>query len=100
MSDVQKVIKMFNNEQIGIPVLGIIENMSWFSPSAHPDEKYFLFGENGGASLASQFNIPLLAQIPVNEKICSICDQGQINELFTDQNVFSAYQSIVKSIIE
>lgn len=94
LSDVQKVIKMFGDEQIGIPVLGIVENMSWFTPSLHPEEKYYLFGKGGGDSLAKTFNIPLLAQIPINEKICTACDEGKLNEIMKDEAVRLAFQSI------
>lgn len=94
LSDVQKVIKMFGDKQIGIPVLGIVENMSWFIPSPHPEEKYYLFGKGGGDLLAKTFNIPLLAQIPINEKICTACDEGKLNEIMKDEAVRLAFQSI------
>ncbi len=99
LSDVQKVIKMYNDERIGIPVMGVIENMSWFTPTLHPDEKYFLFGRGGGDTLSASFGIPVLAQIPMNEKICTACDDGKLNELFDDNIVRSAFNSIVNQII-
>lgn len=99
ISDVQKVIKMFNSERIGIPVLGIVENMSWFTPSTHPDEKYFLFGKGGGETLAALFNIPLITQIPINEKICTACDEGELGELFSEKSIRVAYQSIIQSLL-
>lgn len=99
LSDVQKVIKMYKDERIGIPVTGVVENMSWFTPSLHPDEKYFLFGRGGGEVLSASFGIPLLAQIPINEKICTACDEGKIKELFDDIAVRSAFNSIVNQIV-
>lgn len=99
LSDVQKVIKMYKDERIGIPVTGVVENMSWFTPSLHPDEKYFLFGRGGGEALSASFGIPLLAQIPINEKICTACDEGKIKELFDDIAVRSAFNSIVNQIV-
>ena len=99
LSDVQKVIKMYNDERIGIPVMGVIENMSWFTPTLHPDEKYFLFGRGGGDILSASFGIAVLAQIPMNEKICTACDDGKLNELFDDNIVRSAFNSIVNQII-
>ncbi len=98
MADVQKVVNMLGDKQIGIPVLGIIENMSWFTPSLHPNEKYFLFGNGGGEDLSKAFNIPLLAQIPINEKICMACDEGKLGELFSDNAVQLAFNSILSQI--
>jgi len=98
MADVQKVINMLGDRHIGIPTVGIIENMSWFTPTAHPNEKYFLFGNGGGEALSKSFNIPLLAQIPINEKLCAVCDNGKLNELFMDDAVRLAFQSIVTQI--
>ncbi len=97
-ADVQKVINMLGDQHIGVPVLGIIENMSWFSPSLHPNEKYFLFGKGGGEDLSKAFNIPLLTQIPINEKICMACDKGKLGELFLDNAVLLAFNSIVAQI--
>jgi ATP-binding protein involved in chromosome partitioning len=98
MEDVEKAISMYKNETIGIPVLGVVENMSWFSPTIHPEEKYFIFGNGGGAKLAENFNIPLLAQIPVNEKMSTSCDQGRMNELMADQQIYDAFGKLVDII--
>jgi len=64
LDDVTKALGMFTNEKVGVPVLGIVENMSWFTPLLHPEEKYFLFGKGGGEKLSQQFHVPLIAQIP------------------------------------
>lgn len=98
MEDVEKAISMYKNETIGIPVLGVVENMSWFSPTIHPEEKYFIFGNGGGAKLAENFNIPLLAQIPVNEKMSASCDLGRMNELMADQQIYDAFGKLVDII--
>ena len=98
MEDVEKAISMYKNETIGIPVIGVVENMSWFSPSKHPDEKYFIFGKDGGSKLAHDFNIPLLAQIPVNEKVCASCDEGKMNELMADSQVYEAFGKLTDII--
>jgi ATP-binding protein involved in chromosome partitioning len=96
--DVQKAITMFRNEHVKIPVLGIVENMAWFSPSAHPDEKYFLFGQGGGQALSQFFNIPLLTQIPVTENIVKTCDTGNLNELFNDKGVAEGFNRLMNII--
>jgi ATP-binding protein involved in chromosome partitioning len=57
-------------------VLGIVENMSWFTPAAHPDEKYFIFGRDGGKKLAETLNVKLLGQVPLVASICKGGDDG------------------------
>jgi ATP-binding protein involved in chromosome partitioning len=99
ISDVKKAIAMFCDESVGAPVLGIVENMAWFVPSLHPDEKYFLFGQGGGEALSKSFNIPLLTQIPFNESICSSCDAGRMNDLFDDKGLKEGFDHLVKCII-
>lgn len=100
LDDVRKAITMFHSEHVGIPVFGIVENMAWFTPSKHPDEKYFLFGKGGGDLLSDSTGIPLIAQIPVNENICGVCDEGRLNELFNDEMVKSGFDSLLKGILK
>jgi ATP-binding protein involved in chromosome partitioning len=99
LDDVQKAIAMFRNEHVGVPILGIVENMSWFTPSKHPGEKYFLFGQGGGKKLSEKFGIPMIAQIPVNENICQSCDEGKLNILVRDDEVKTAFSSLVDGIL-
>jgi ATP-binding protein involved in chromosome partitioning len=99
LSDVSKTIGMFSDEQIGAPVLGIVENMAWFTPAKHPDEKYFLFGKGGGKLLSESFNIPLLAQIPINETICSSCDGGKLDEIFHDKTIKEGFDKLLRTIV-
>ncbi|WP_430809413.1 MULTISPECIES: Mrp/NBP35 family ATP-binding protein [unclassified Carboxylicivirga] len=65
VADGRKALSMFRHSSIKMPLLGIVENMSWFTPKAHPDEQYNIFGKGGGEELAREFNIPLLGQIPL-----------------------------------
>lgn len=76
LADARKGINMYQNEKVNVPILGLVENMSWFTPSAHPDEKYFLFGNEGVKHLAEEMNVPLLGQIPIVQSICESGDQG------------------------
>jgi len=99
LDDVQKAIDMLRNEHVAVPILGIVENMAWFTPSKHPGEKYFLFGQGGGKKLSERFGIPLIAQIPVNENICQSCDEGKLNILVRDDEVKTAFSSLVDSIL-
>lgn len=65
VTDASKAAEMISNEAFQIPILGIVENMSWFSPLSEPEKKYFLFGSGGGETIAKQYDVPLLAQIPI-----------------------------------
>lgn len=100
IADVQKAIGMLNDHTIGVPVLGIVENMAWVTPAKHPEEKYFLFGKDGGNLLSKHFNIPLIAQIPMNETICTSCDEGKINDLFNDSKVREEFDNLTVCIVK
>lgn len=76
LADARKGIAMFRQEKINVPVLGIIENMAWFTPEKHPDEKYYIFGKEGGVKLAKEFDVTLLAQIPLIGAIAERADGG------------------------
>ena len=99
LSDVKKAINMYSDKQIGIPILGVVENMSWFTPVNHPDEKYYIFGNGGGERLAKEFKVPLLTRIPMNEKMCKSYDTGKMDELFSDAAIKSAFEELTNSII-
>ena len=77
LADVEKGVDMFRNKSIDRPVFGLVENMAWFTPEAHPDERYFLFGDGGGARMAERFGIPLLGQIPLVQSIREGGDAGE-----------------------
>lgn len=76
LADARKGVSMFLGEQVNVPVLGIIENMSWFTPAAHPDERYYIFGRDGGKNLASALGVELLGQVPLVAGICRGGDEG------------------------
>ncbi|QRX63162.1 Mrp/NBP35 family ATP-binding protein [Dysgonomonadaceae bacterium zrk40] len=99
LDDVIKAIGMFNNKNVSVPVLGIVENMSWFTPVQHPDEKYFLFGQGGGEKLSQQFHLPLIAQIPMNEQIRQNCDEGSLDNLFQDEQIAHSLSGIVNAVL-
>ena len=65
VADAVKAVNMFQNENINVPVLGVVENMAWFSPAELPDNKYFIFGSGGGALMAEKHKLPLLGQLPL-----------------------------------
>lgn len=76
LADARKGIAMFRQDQVDVPVLGIVENMAWFTPMQHPDERYYIFGREGAARLAEEMHTPLLAQIPLVEDVCTCADEG------------------------
>jgi len=76
IADAIKGISMFRSEKINVPVLGLVENMSWFTPAELPDNKYFIFGKGGCRELSSKMNVPLLGQIPLVQGICEGSDNG------------------------
>ena len=76
LADARKGINMYQNEKVDVPILGLVENMAWFTPAEHPDEKYFIFGQEGVKRLAEEMNVPLLGQIPVVQSICQNGDEG------------------------
>ena len=61
---------------MNVPLLGLVENMSWFTPAAHPDEQYFIFGKDGGKKLAERLGVELLGQVPLVATICRGGDDG------------------------
>ncbi|MCM1520701.1 MAG: Mrp/NBP35 family ATP-binding protein [Lachnoclostridium sp.] len=73
LADARKGIAMFLEDKVDVPVLGIVENMAWFTPAEHPDERYYIFGREGGVRLAEHLKLPLLAQLPL---VASVADSG------------------------
>ncbi|MBS1559183.1 MAG: Mrp/NBP35 family ATP-binding protein [Bacteroidetes bacterium] len=76
LADAMKGLAMFRQPQINVPVLGVVENMAYFTPEELPDNKYFIFGKDGGKNLADKFNTPLLGQIPLVQSIRESGDSG------------------------
>jgi len=77
LADAIKGISMFRSEKVNVPVLGLVENMSWFTPAELPGNKYYIFGKEGGKRLAAEMNVPLLGQIPLVQGICESGDSGR-----------------------
>ena len=65
LADARKGIAMFTGDKINVPILGLVENMAWFTPEQHPDERYYIFGKEGGVALAKELGVKLLGQIPL-----------------------------------
>ena len=100
LADARKGISMFLGEKVNVPVLGLIENMAWFTPAELPENKYYIFGKDGGKRLAEELNIPLLGQIPLVQSICESGDTGAPAALNTETITGAAFHRLAKSVIE
>lgn len=101
LADARKGISMFLGEQVAVPVLGIVENMSWFTPAAHPTEQYFIFGRDGGRDLAQSLGVELLGQIPLVAGICRGGDDGMpivLQNTVSGQAFTALAQQVVKAV--
>ncbi|GAA4358006.1 Mrp/NBP35 family ATP-binding protein [Hymenobacter saemangeumensis] len=98
LADAQKGLQMFRQPQINVPVLGVVENMAWFTPAELPENKYFIFGEGGGQRLAAQHDIPLLGQLPLVQSIRENGDQGQPAVLDPKSPVGLAFAELAESV--
>ena len=77
LADVEKGVNMFRNPGVGKPIFGLVENMAWFTPEEHPDERYYIFGKDGGAEMASALGIDLLGRIPLVQGLRESGDAGE-----------------------
>lgn len=100
LADARKGIDMFTNEKVNVPVLGLVENMAWFTPAELPENKYYLFGKEGCKRLAEEMNVPLLGQIPIVQSICEGGDNGKPVALDENSIVGKAFQDLAKAVVE
>jgi ATP-binding protein involved in chromosome partitioning len=100
VADAKKAVSMFKMDNINVPVLGIVENMSWFTPAELPDNKYFLFGDNGGKNLSDSLNIPLLGQIPLIQSVRESGDAGRPAVMQHNTPVQKYYLDLCDQMIE
>ena len=98
VADVEKSINLFRNPQVNKPILGIIENMSWFTPAELPENRYYIFGQGGGELMADKYGLPLLGQIPLVQSVREGGDTGTPAAL-ADGPVFDAMKATVETII-
>ena len=99
LADCRKGIDMFQNEKINVPVLGLVENMAWFTPAELPNNKYYIFGKEGVKRMSDETGIPLLAQIPVVQGICEKGDNGQPIVLDLNSMVGQSFLSLAQSVV-
>ncbi len=100
VADAIKGVNMFRSEHINVPVLGLIENMSWFTPAELPDHKYYIFGKDGCKDLSEKLNVPLLGQIPIVQSICEDSDTGSPPALTKESPVGEAFMDLAGRLTE
>lgn len=94
LADTKKGLAMFQMPSINIPVLGVVENMSYFTPAELPENKYYIFGKDGGKELASKYNVPFLGEIPLVQSITSAGDSGEPISLDKTSVLVEAFKEI------
>ena len=100
LADARKGINMFTGEKVNVPVLGIIENMSWFTPAELPENKYYIFGKDGGKRLSEELNVPLLGQIPLVQSIREGGDGGEPVAVNEDSITSIAFRNLAVKVVE
>ena len=98
LADAVKGISMFTGDKINVPVLGLIENMSWFTPEELPENKYYIFGKEGCRRLAKKSGIPLLGEIPIVQSIRESGDKGEPVALFPDTVSGKAFHQLAGEV--
>lgn len=99
VADVVRGVEMFRHPQVGVPVLGVVENMSWFTPQELPDNRYYIFGREGAARYAAEAGIDLIGQIPIIQSIMEGSDQGR-PAAGIDRRVEEFYADTARKIVE
>ncbi len=99
LNDARRGTEMLVNNQINVPLIGVVENMSWFTPLEHPDEKYYIFGEKGGMALAEEFSVPLLCQIPLIQGIGRQAEKGDSFDSLDNLQVKDIFSSLSEFVV-
>ena len=99
LADARKGVDMYRNEKVNVPILGLIENMAWFTPKELPENKYYIFGKEGCKQLAEELNVPLLAQIPLVQGICESGDEGKPAALSADSMTGIAFLNLAQAVV-
>lgn len=100
LADAKKGVAMFQNESINVPVLGIVENMAYFTPAELPENKYYIFGEQGAKNLAADLEVPFLGEVPIVQSIREAGDYGRPAALQDKTAVQDAFVAIARATVE
>ncbi|MCE2615900.1 MAG: P-loop NTPase [Phocaeicola sp.] len=99
LADARKGIHMYTTDKVNVPILGLVENMAWFTPAELPQNKYYIFGKEGVKKLAEQMNVPLLGQIPIVQSICESGDEGIPATLEENSITGMAFFDLAKNVV-
>ena len=100
LADARKGINMFESPGVQVPVLGVVENMAWFTPAELPENRYYIFGREGGKQLAEEKGLRLLGQIPVVQSICDAGDEGKPVALEPDSVTGAAFAELAENLVK
>ena len=100
LADARKGINMYQNDKVNVPILGLVENMAWFTPAELPQNKYYLFGKEGVKRLAEEMRVPLLGQIPIVQSICENGDKGTPEALDETGPMGQAFMDFARRVVE
>lgn len=100
LADARKGISMFTGDKVNVPILGLVENMAWFTPAELPQNKYYLFGKEGCKKLAQELRIPLLGQIPIVQSICEGGDGGRPVACDIESITGVAFVELARKVVE
>ena len=99
LADARKGIDMYRNKKVNVPILGLVENMAWFTPAELPENKYYIFGKEGCKRLAEEMQTPLLAQIPLVQSICESGDDGEPAACHIDTATGQAFINLAQAVV-
>ena len=99
LADAKKGIDMYRNDKVNVPILGLVENMAWFTPAELPENKYYLFGREGVKRLAEEMKVPLLGQIPIVQSICESGDEGEPAAVKDDTMTSLAFRALAEAVV-
>lgn len=99
LADARKGIDMYRNEKVNVPILGLVENMAWFTPAELPENKYYIFGKEGCKRLAAEMNTPLLSQIPLVQSICEHGDGGEPSAVDVNTMTGQAFLNLAQAVV-
>ena len=100
LADARKGIDMYRNEKVNVPILGLVENMAWFTPAELPENRYYLFGREGVKRLAEEMQVPLLGQIPLVQHICESGDAGEPAAVAENTITSVAFLDLAQAVVE
>lgn len=99
LADAKKGIDMYRNDKVNVPILGLVENMAWFTPAELSENKYYLFGREGVKRLAEEMEVPLLGQIPIVQSICESGDEGEPAAVKDDTMTSLAFRALAEAVV-